>query len=370
MVSLNRNGKYWQARWQDPLTGRLCRRSIGPRDTINRSQAMAICKVIGDEVAQAATIELTQGNTAITLGEWRDRWMRMRTDLLPSSRTVHARYWGMTIDQFGLDTPMVAITKAAVIEARARVEAAADRRCGVGSIARARAEHTIARWCRNAKSYWKDAIKLDLLRDNPWVAVRTSAPEVQVPRRVLADDEIERVMQHCRKEGLRLLIALCYYAGLRKHEALSLRWEHIDWQRNRISVYPPGGRVSSKHRHRHVRLERRLAAILTETMRVGELVCQKVVGARAWLDLQEAVGQARIGGVVSFQLMRSSRENHWMSDYPPNVVTAWLGHSPQVAAKHYRGVPDRFYAEDPRDAEIRKLKFELEEARLKVLANG
>lgn len=360
MVSLNRNGQYWQARWTDPLTGRLCRRSLGHKSTLSRSQALAMCKLIGDEVSQAATIGMTHGDKLLTLGEWRDQWMAMRTDLLPSSRTVHARHWNSILEQIGADTPMVAVTKSMAMETRARLEAAADARCGVGTIARAKAESTIARTCRNARLYWRDAIKFDLLRENPWVAVRTTAPEVQIPRRVLSDDEIERILASCRKPGVRLLISLCYYGGLRKHEALALRWEHVDFIRHRLSVYPPGGRTSSKHRFRDVRLDRRLAVILTEALRVGERICQQVTGDRAWIDLQEAVQSAGVKGDVSFQLMRSSRENHWMADFPPNVVTAWLGHSAQVAARHYRGVPEKFYADDPRDAEIRKLKAQLE----------
>ena len=103
--------------------------------------------------------------------------------------------------------------------------------------------------------------------------------------------------------------------------------------------------------------------------RTSDRVCGHVTGDRAWIDLQEAVRAAGVNGDVSFQLMRSSRENHWMSDYPPNVVTAWLGHSAQVAAKHYRGVPDRYYAEDPRDAEIRKLKIQIEALQAAQLRN-
>ena len=369
MVSLNRNGRYWQARWTDPLSGRLCRRSIGPRDSMNRQQALAVCSVIGDEVAQAASIRLTHGEKPMTLGQWHQQWMSMRSDLLPSSRKVHERYWGMLIHQFGEDRLLVAITKTDVMEARARLESADDAQHGKSSIARSKAESTIARFCRNSRLYWRDAIRMEYAKENPWLAVRTTAPEVQIPRRVLTDCDVESIMRNCRKPGLRMLIALCYYAGLRKSEAVALRWEHVDFERNRIIVYPPHGRVSTKHRYREVRLDKRLEAILTEVLRVSETVCGRVTGGRAWLDLQVAVHSAGIAGDVSFQLMRSSRENHWMADYPPNVVTAWMGHSAQVAAKHYRGVPDRYYTEDPRDAEIRLLKLQLESLQSQALQN-
>ena len=369
MVSLNRNGKYWQARWTDPLTGRLCRRSIGPREAMNRQQALAVCSVIGEEIAQSATIRLTHGDTPVTLGEWHGRWMSMRGDLLPSSKRVHERYWGMLLNHFGDDRPLAKITKTDAMEARARLESAADEQHGPRSIARSKAESTIARFCRNARLYWRDAIRMEYAKDNPWMSVHSTAPEVQVPRRVLTDAQVDAIMASCTKPGVRMLVALCYYAGLRKSEAIALRWEHVDFDRNRISVYPPHGRVSTKHRFREVRLDRRLATILTEVLRTSETVCGRVTGARAWLDLQTAVRAAGITVDVSFQLMRSSRENHWMSDYPPNVVTAWLGHSAQVAARHYRGVPDSFYSEDPRDAEIRNLKFQLETIRASQLLN-
>jgi integrase len=367
MVSLNRNGRYWQARWTDPLSGRLCRRSIGPRDSINRHQALAVCAVISDEIAQAASIRLTHGEKPMTLGQWREQWMSMRSDLLPSSRRVHERHWGMLLQQFGEDRMLVSITKAQAMEARARLEAAADEKHGPNSIARSKAESTIARYCRNARLYWRDAIRMEYAKDNPWMSVRSTAPEVQVPRRVLTDAQVDAIMASCKKPGVRMLIALCYYAGLRKSEAIALRWEHVDFDRNRISVYPPHGRVSTKHRFREVRLDKRLATILTEVLRTSETVCGRVTSARAWLDLQAAVRAAGVTGDVSYQLMRSSRENHWMSDYPPNVVTAWLGHSAQVAARHYRGVPDRFYTEDPRDAEIRRLKLQLEHLQAQAL---
>ena len=368
MVSLNRNGRYWQARWTDPLTGRLCRRSIGPRSVMTRQQAFAVCSVISEEISQAATLQLNN-TSVITLGEWRDQWMAMRTDLLKSSRIVHERYWGMLLNQFGSDRTLVAISKLDAMEARARLEVAADAQHGASSIARSKAESTIARFCRNARMYWRDAIRMEYATDNPWMSTRSTAPEVQIPRRVLSDAEVDSIMDASTKSGVRILIALCYYAGLRKNEALSLRWEHVDFKRNRISVYPPNGRVSTKHRFREVRLDKRLATILTEVLRTSETVCGKVTGARAWIDLKAASIRAGVDGDVSFQLMRSSRENHWMGDYPPNVVTAWLGHSAQVAARHYRGVPDRYYTEDPRDAEIRRLKMQLESMQAQALRN-
>ncbi len=44
-----------------------------------------------------------------------------------------------------------------------------------------------------------------------------------------------------------------------------------------------------------------------------------------------------------FQNCRSSRETELAEDYPIQVVTAWLGNSPQIAAKHYLQVTEDHY---------------------------
>lgn len=350
MVSLNKNGKYWQARWSDPISGRLCRRGLGPRTQISHAQAVALCKLIADEVAATAlgALEPTPEPAppaAPTIAEWRERWLASQTGLMPATMRMHRRYWRMIGEQLGESTPIDAITPDMVLDVRVRMGANADLLHGAGTLRRAKAETTIARMCRNARKYWHDAVTMGIVHGNPWTAVRTTAPEIQVPRRVLNDKQIDSIMAHC-KPGVRLLVALCYWAGLRRHEAINLRWEHVDFVRNRIVVWPHQHKVTSKHKHREVRLEPILASILQAAPRTHEKVVGKVTEARAWLDMKAAATKAGIEGDVSFQLMRSSRENQWFdAGFPANVVTAWMGHSAQVAAKHYRGVAERYYGE-------------------------
>ncbi|CAB4177429.1 XerC Integrase, partial [uncultured Caudovirales phage] len=170
------------------------------------------------------------------------------------------------------------------------------------------------------------------------------APEIQVPRRVFEESEIKMIMD-AAKPNLRMLIALCFYAGLRKNEAIRLRWSDVDFTRNRISVWPPEGRVSSKHKFREVFLEPELSQMIKERG-YCETVVRHITGDRAWIDLHAAIKKTQIANAegLNFQLMRSSRENIWFArGIPPNVVTSWLGHTAQIAAKHYRGVPESYY---------------------------
>jgi len=204
---------------------------------------------------------------------------------------------------------------------------------------------------------------------NPWMSLRSTAPDVQIPRRLLTAQQAEALIRASKSEQFGALIALCFYAGLRRHEALSLEWSAIDWAKRRLTVWPPNGRVTTKHRHREVRMEPELQHCLAAVKRIARRVCAGVTEGKAWQDLQRASQVAGLEFVATFQQMRQSRENIWMDDgLPPNVVTAWLGHSATVAAKHYRGVPERYYDSYSKDQEIARLKLELQMLRQSALA--
>jgi integrase len=353
------------------VSGRTCRRGIGPRKQVSHQQAAALCKLIADEVAATALGALEPAAQHLaplspTIAEFRDRWLSQQHSLMESTMRMHRRYWRMIGQELGESTRIDDVTADVVLEVRVRMGLRADAMHGAGTLRRAKAETTIARMCRNARKYWHDAIRDGLAHGNPWTSIRTTAPEIQVPRRVLTDDEIERVMLHA-KPAVRIVIALCYYGGLRRHEAVFLRWQHVDIARNRIVVWPKQHVVTSKHKHREVKLEARLAAIIDSVPRDTEFVVGKITEARAWLDLRAAAVKAGITGEISFQLMRSSRENHWFAaGYPANVVTSWVGHSPQVAAKHYRGVAEKYYSDEaptsasPANAELVALRAQLQ----------
>jgi len=368
MIRLNRNGDYWQARWNDPITGRVMRRGIGCRSKVSRVQALAVCKLIANEVAATTVAALDKADDT-TLEQYRNSWFAQRTDLMRSSVITHERYWRMLTDHIGAATAMRAVTKDVAASLRRSLEESANIRCGAGTIARARAEHTIARCIRNARLYWRDAMQAQIVTENPWMSLRSTAPEVQIPRRLMTAQQADALIRASKTEQFGALIALCFYAGLRRHEALSLEWASIDWAKRRLTVWPPNGRVTTKHRHREVRMEAELQDRLAAVKRVGNRVCAGVTEGRAWQDLQRAAQVAGLDFVATFQQMRQSRENIWMGDgFPPNVVTAWLGHSATVAAKHYRGVPERYYDSYSKDQEIARLKLELQMLRQSALA--
>jgi len=366
IVALNKNGKYYQARWVDLKTGEVVRRGLGLRSNLTAAMARACCNAIEVEILKAATLLPPPiPETVVTLDEvMRLFLIEKEPDLLKSSIYKHIKAMELVRKSMGGQSNIKNITQAQAQTFRLELVSAANSLHGKGTIARNKTEGTIARHCRRAKSYFEWAIKKEYIDKNPFAHVSTYAPEVQVPRRVFEECEIQMIME-VAKPNLRMLIALCFYAGLRKNEAIRLRWSDVNFERNRISVWPPEGRVSSKHKFREVFLEPALSQIIKERG-YSETVVGQITADRAWIDLHEAIAKTQIKNVegLNFQLMRSSRENHWFAQgIPPNVVTAWLGHTAQIAAKHYRGVPESFYA----DKNLKSKDEEIIELRNKIL---
>ena len=327
IVALNKNGKYYQARWIDLKTGEVVRRSLGLRSNLTAAMARACCHAIETEILTAAALPVKLiPEIIITLDEvMRLFLVEKEPDLLKSSIYKHIRAMGLVRKSMGGESDIKKITETNAQAFRLELVSAANSLHGKGTIARNKTEGTIARHCRRAKSYFEWAIKKQLIEKNPFAHVNTYAPEIQVPRRVFEESEIKMIMD-AAKPNLRMLIALCFYAGLRKNEAIRLRWSDVDFTRNRISVWPPEGRVSSKHKFREVFLEPELSQMIKERG-YCETVVRHITGDRAWIDLHAAIKKTQIANAegLNFQLMRSSRENIWFArGIPPNVVTSPL----------------------------------------------
>ena len=56
--------------------------------------------------------------------------------------------------------------------------------------------------------------------------------------------------------------------------------------------------------------------------------------------------RAGIPGITP-QTLRQARSTIWFSQFPHHVAAAWMGHSAEVARRHYLGVPYEFYPVRP-----------------------
>ena len=188
-----------------------------------------------------------------------------------------------------------------------------------------------------ARTVWSWGMRTERCENNPWLAVETSRPRTESMEYVDAAD-VERIIDSADMPTA-CLFGLCRYAGLRSGEAYRLKWGDIDFQRQRLTVHPPGGVETNKHRYRQVPVSIRLAKLLRdgfeEAVDGSYGPCDGA--ARNHTVLTRVV---RTAGVRPYKKplhsLRASCGSDWAADWPAAQVCLWMGHSATVAAKHYQ----------------------------------
>ncbi len=348
IVTLNSNGAYWQASWQT-AAGKRARQSIGPKSEMTRKQAQAECRRL--EEGLAAGIRPDQ---VPTLAAWLDRWIANRTDLSAGTRGLYALTKRYLLAHFAPTAAIDTIDRSQAADWRAAMSR------GELSVAHRQRRHrkppadaTVCQHTRNAKTIFAAAVDEDVIAKNPFAKLRSNAAAPEKSWAVVDDSAAAALMAAATNTGWRLLIALCYYAGLRRHEALALRWEHVIWDANRLHVRPE--KIDTKHSRRDVYLEPALKTILTAAYMTAEK--QTIVPPADFSLSNYYVHVRRIFRLAGLTIwtkplhtLRKARATAWRRDRPEHVVDAWLGHGPEVARKHYSRVDEHYYADTAHDA--------------------
>jgi len=183
--------------------------------------------------------------------------------------------------------------------------------------ARGIATTTIYKRIQFARQFMHDAVDWKIIDENPFSKVRTQRSTVKVnefvPREV-----VDKLMKKANPVW-KVILGLSRYGGLRTpSETLSLRWEDIDWEMNRMSIPEP------KVEHHEGR---------------GIRSCPIFPELRPILD--EAF---EIFGDKRFHSMRASRQTELQREFPLHVVCSWLGNSPRIAQQSYLLVTEDDFA--------------------------
>lgn len=267
----------------------------------------------------------------LTLANWSVLYCNIRSrEVSEATMRAHSRTFHFLLEHFGGDMPLDAITR----------RHAQEFRLWLGDRV---AEATVCKHVRACKVIWRVAMDWEHAVANPFKGVRSTAPvRDMTERRPLTTTEGEALIAAAGPRW-RAIVAVLWFAGLRRSEALRLRWDEIDLSAGRLIVRNAQGVRTTKAKSRIVRVEPRLAEILRGCRRVGDLV-GGMAGERSGLShvVRGIAERAGIRGVTP-QVMRQSRATQWAMQYPLPVVAAWMGHSPEVARRHYLGVPDEYY---------------------------
>lgn len=359
-VQLHSNGAYWQASWFDEQ-GRRQKRGLGSKRKITRVDAMGMCSKI------AAALALEAEGGLPTIAGLYDRVAFLKAENKPGSMVLIAAAvelfatWADTNLSGGRSTRIDAITKTLASEYRAWLQAKGP----TGELGRTMGPVTIQRHIRNLRTCWNTIAETleDATLLNPWARRGWKLPKVSRDWAEISHDDLRAMMAATDHIGVRRMLALCRWAGLRAGEARRLRWCDVSLDERRLTVLPAADRTGAriegtKQAMRHVPIRPELAEVLVRPageaptapvcpdlpspnnlrrMLVGEDVKQgrrKRDGTpRRYIGILEKAGLPVYAKPL--HTLRRNCGTEWAERVPLADLAKWMGHSPQVAADYY-----------------------------------
>lgn len=125
--------------------------------------------------------------------------------------------------------------------------------------------------CQFAKQFFRAAVRKRILTENPFEDVRGKGQADPTREYFVTRDEAERVIDACPDAQWRLIFALSRVAGLRcPSEHMNLRWEDVNWERNRITVRSPKTEHHPDHGIREISIFSELKLYLEDVFELAE----------------------------------------------------------------------------------------------------
>jgi integrase len=344
------NGR-WEARlrYEDPATGERRRASFYGRTA---KEARAAMKAAVERIEAGSPVRDASATLSDVLRDWRTK------TLLASSRrqTTKDLYGGLlksrvessSIATKRLDRIRASDIDALVIELRQKTKVVS------GKTVRALSESTIEKVIRVLRLALAGAVRDQLIARNPVdAAERPSAPRTEVSHLPSAD--VAKVLGAARNTRYFPILALIAATGLRKGEALALRWPDIDFDKGVLHVRGTLARIDGRlvvmetkteksrrriplrgpaetllREHRRAQLEERLRAanVWADTGHVFTTETGQPMDPRNVLRaITTAAGKVGISG-VNVHTLRHSAATHWLENgVHLRAVSDLLGHS-------------------------------------------
>ena len=301
-----------------------------------------------------------------TLGEFLAAYLVRRSDVKAGTQTFYGHTVRNLLDVFGADRPLASITAGDADDFRRQLQPQVERSDSPTDAKRDKAPKrkplaaaTVARRCSLARTFFKDAVRRELIDANPFADIDGGNKANPDRQRFIDRDTIAKVIDACPNAEWRLLVALSRFGGVRTpSEALTLKWDDIDWVGNRMTVHSP------KTEH-HIGKATRVVPIFAELRPYLEDVLALAPDGAVFVlpSLQREAAQrgdwravnlgTRFRKIVKragltpwprlWHNLRASRQTELEEQFPSHVVCAWLGNSEAVARKHYLQVLDSHF---------------------------
>ena len=336
-VTLQSNGKYWVARWVDSR-GVEHRSGLGSKANVREAEARR--RVTAMNVEFAGNPGRRDAGKTVRLSEWRRIYFAQRSDLGETTEALHRVAMERLAEFLPSDPRLSQITRQTAAEFRAWIRARKYRRGDPKrATERTLSAATVRRYVATLKQIMGRAKAQDLIAVNPFDREVIGAPPSQEGWTYIDLKTTEKIIEACPRESWRLAFALARFAGLRMNEIQRAEWGWVDWHERTINVRRKGEQDTTKSRARVVPIQPALYTFLCDAFERREdgdrFICN---------ELEESLSHAARKLVVAagvpayskpFHTLRKSLESDWLARFPLPDVCAWLGHSPEVALRHY-----------------------------------
>lgn len=301
---------------------------------IDEETARWVSDLPDDVYSKLVAVGLVDGRTpqaGMTLDAFLSEYISGRVDVKPSTRTVFERTRNHLLAHFGGDKPLHAITEG---------DADAWRLYLVGQ---GLAPNTINRTCGVARQFFRAARRRKLIRKNPFAELKTTVTGNKAREYFISRQEAQTILDRCPDIEWKLIFVLARYGGLRTpSETLLLRWQDINWERDRMTVRSPKTEHHAGGESRIVPIFPELRPYLMQAFDEAEPGAEFVITRYRKRSVNLRSQLLRIlakAGVKPwpklFQNLRASRETELCETFPLHVVVSWLGNTARIAAKHY-----------------------------------
>ena len=294
---------------------------------------------IGDDLAgKLIAVGLIPERVPVSLGGFIDQYVAKRADAKPRTLTNLKQAATKLKAFFGTETDIRDISAGKADDWQLELR-------------KHHAPAYVARLIKYGKQFFHAARRSRIIDRSPFDEIKAGSMSNADRIVMISKEDTEKIISACPTSEWRLIVALARYGGLRcPSELMALAWEDVDWDRDRFLAR------SSKTAH-HADGGCRWVPIFPELRPHLEAAFDEAPAGQVYVfsrnrshetNLRTAFERIIIkAGLLPwtkpFQNLRASRETELAEEYPLHVVTAWIGNSAQVAARHYLKVTDEHF---------------------------
>ncbi len=203
---------------------------------------------------------------------------------------------------------------------------------------------------------------------NPFNGVRVPNT-VQREKCYITAEYTEKLIDACPTVQWRTLVALLRFGGLRPEEALLAEWDGVDWEAGTFTFRSPKTEHHAGKEQRTIPLFPRLRAALkemrmwAEEMEGGLVLPRYIISSEkpnnGWDSKRQSIADGKNGSLCELTdfikkakldnpgsvptNMRGSCSSDLKRKFPEYAVDSWLGHTKEIARRHYDVVTEDLF---------------------------